>query len=51
MKMSGSARPRNAGIIVWRDPWDPAGWEVTEPWISSRGRLRLLRSLHVIETG
>ncbi|KAL2826683.1 hypothetical protein BDW59DRAFT_63060 [Aspergillus cavernicola] len=27
----------STGIIVWRDPWDPAGWEVTEAFARSWG--------------
>ncbi|KAJ5094733.1 hypothetical protein N7456_010594 [Penicillium angulare] len=34
MKGSGNTR---SGIIVWSDPWDPAGWEVTEPFARSWG--------------
>lgn len=37
MKGSGSVRDGGAGIIVWRDPWDPAGWEVTEAFAHSWG--------------
>ena len=37
MKGSGSARDGGAGIIVWRDPWDPSGWEVTEAFARSWG--------------
>ncbi|KAL2810310.1 hypothetical protein BJX63DRAFT_402323 [Aspergillus granulosus] len=25
------------GVIVWRDPWDPSGWEVTESFLSRWG--------------
>jgi hypothetical protein len=21
------------GLIVWRDPWDPSGWEVSETFV------------------
>lgn len=35
MKGTGSAQSTNTGIIVWKDPWDPAGWEVTEPFARS----------------
>ncbi|KAJ9219901.1 hypothetical protein DTO027B5_1188 [Paecilomyces variotii] len=34
MKGNGSTR---SGIIVWGDPWDPAGWEVTESFARSWG--------------
>lgn len=37
MKGSGSTRSGRSGIIVWSDPWDPAGWEVTEPFARSWG--------------
>lgn len=37
MKGSGSTRLGKSGIIVWSDPWDPAGWEVTEPFARSWG--------------
>ncbi|RDW61150.1 bZIP transcription factor [Aspergillus mulundensis] len=37
------------GIIIWRDPWDPAGWEVTETFVRRwgwvvRGCTELFRS-------
>lgn len=35
--MRGNAPERNAGMLVWRDPWDPTGWEVTEEFITSWG--------------
>ncbi|KAL4882865.1 hypothetical protein BJY04DRAFT_226905 [Aspergillus karnatakaensis] len=25
------------GMLVWRDPWDPSGWEVTERFVRSWG--------------
>lgn len=25
------------GIIVWKEPWDPSGWEVTEPFLTKWG--------------
>lgn len=37
MKGCGSTRSERSGIIVWSDPWDPAGWEVTEPFARSWG--------------
>jgi hypothetical protein len=37
MKGVGSARSGRSGIIVWSDPWDPAGWEITEPFVRSWG--------------
>ncbi|KAJ5813956.1 uncharacterized protein N7503_000706 [Penicillium pulvis] len=37
MKGSGSTRSGKGGIIVWSDPWDPAGWEVTEAFAHSWG--------------
>lgn len=32
MKGCGAPRSQRSGIIVWSDPWDPAGWEITEPF-------------------
>lgn len=37
MKGSGNAGSEKNGIIVWSDPWDPAGWEVTESFARSWG--------------
>ncbi|KAJ5937111.1 hypothetical protein N7466_003561 [Penicillium verhagenii] len=37
MKGSGNTRSGRSGIIVWSDPWDPTGWEVTEPFARSWG--------------
>ena len=37
MKGHGSTHTGRTGIIVWSDPWDPAGWEVTEPFARSWG--------------
>jgi hypothetical protein len=37
MKGGANARSERTGIIVWSDPWDPAGWEVTESFASSWG--------------
>ncbi|KAJ6088727.1 hypothetical protein N7486_009988 [Penicillium sp. IBT 16267x] len=37
MEGSGSTRSGRGGIIVWGDPWDPAGWEVTEAFAHSWG--------------
>jgi hypothetical protein len=36
MKGCGSVSG-GAGIVVWKDPWDPAGWEVTEAFSCSWG--------------
>lgn len=33
--MRGQAPVHNAGLLVWSDPWDPAGWEVTEDFVAS----------------
>lgn len=33
----GSVRTGNTGIIVWKDPWDAAGWEVTEAFARNWG--------------
>lgn len=35
--MRGQAPDLNPGLLVWRDPWDPTGWEVTEDFIRSWG--------------
>ncbi|KFY98580.1 hypothetical protein V500_01600 [Pseudogymnoascus sp. VKM F-4518 (FW-2643)] len=35
--MRGQAPDHNPGLLVWRDPWDPTGWEVTEEFIRSWG--------------
>ncbi|GLA21662.1 hypothetical protein AnigIFM62618_011693 [Aspergillus niger] len=37
MKGHGRVHADNAGIIVWRDPWDAEGWEVTESFARSWG--------------
>ncbi|QKX53204.1 uncharacterized protein TRUGW13939_00280 [Talaromyces rugulosus] len=37
MKGQGSARTGRTGIIVWKDPWDPTGWEVSEAFAQSWG--------------
>ncbi|KAJ5962481.1 hypothetical protein N7501_007422 [Penicillium viridicatum] len=37
MKGGGNARSGRTGIIVWSDPWDPAGWEVTESFARAWG--------------
>ncbi|PLB54761.1 hypothetical protein P170DRAFT_452423 [Aspergillus steynii IBT 23096] len=37
MKGSGSSTAGRSGIIVWSDPWDPSGWEVTEAFVGSWG--------------
>lgn len=28
-----SASTGRSGMIIWGEPWDPAGWEVTEPFL------------------
>ncbi|KAI5917569.1 hypothetical protein F4810DRAFT_695958 [Camillea tinctor] len=33
--MRGRAPYTGAGVIVWRDPWDASGWEVTEEFARS----------------
>ncbi|KAG6364115.1 hypothetical protein INS49_005713 [Diaporthe citri] len=33
--MRGQAPVHNPGLLVWRDPWDPTGWEVTEDFVAS----------------
>lgn len=37
MKGHGRVHPDHTGIIVWRDPWDAEGWEVTESFAKSWG--------------
>lgn len=49
MKGHGRAHTDHTGIIVWSDPWDQTGWEVTEPFARSwgwtvRGCVNLFRS-------
>ncbi|GLA37542.1 hypothetical protein AnigIFM63309_004481 [Aspergillus niger] len=37
---SGHRRPAGmgeTGVIVWKDPWDPAGWEITETFFQLWG--------------
>ncbi|KAK9241846.1 hypothetical protein V1506DRAFT_556354 [Lipomyces tetrasporus] len=36
MKYCG-ASPERTGLIVWGDPWDPYGWEVTEAFVKNWG--------------
>ncbi|PYI33845.1 hypothetical protein BP00DRAFT_468713 [Aspergillus indologenus CBS 114.80] len=35
MKGLGSVHGQYSGIIIWSDPWDPSGWEITEPFSRS----------------
>ncbi|KAB8202635.1 hypothetical protein BDV34DRAFT_236811 [Aspergillus parasiticus] len=35
MKGDGTVNTGQTGIIVWSDPWDPSGWEVTESFARS----------------
>ncbi|OBT67949.1 hypothetical protein VE03_02563 [Pseudogymnoascus sp. 23342-1-I1] len=35
--MCGQAPYLSPGLLVWRDPWDPTGWEVTEEFIRAWG--------------
>jgi Domain of unknown function (DUF3425) len=37
LKGYGSVHTGYTGIIVWKDPWDPTGWEVTETFARSWG--------------
>jgi hypothetical protein len=37
--LSGRTRTEQPGVRVWRDPWDPSGWEVTEVFVQSYGWL------------
>ncbi|GIJ88209.1 hypothetical protein Asppvi_007127 [Aspergillus pseudoviridinutans] len=32
-RSSREARTGETGILVWKDPWDPSGWEVTETFL------------------
>lgn len=34
--MRGRAN-QDPGVLVWHDPWDPSGWEVTESFVRSWG--------------
>lgn len=34
---TGRGHQKGAGVIVWRDPWDCSGWEVTEEFVRSWG--------------
>ncbi|ETS86524.1 hypothetical protein PFICI_00352 [Pestalotiopsis fici W106-1] len=36
---SGRTRSEPPGIIVWQDPWDPSGWEISEAFARSHGWL------------
>ncbi|PYH90701.1 hypothetical protein BO71DRAFT_333850, partial [Aspergillus ellipticus CBS 707.79] len=35
--LRGGAGTGETGVIVWRDPWDPEGWEVTETFVRRWG--------------
>ncbi|KAJ9192506.1 hypothetical protein DTO164E3_8335 [Paecilomyces variotii] len=37
LKGHGSSRTGRTGIIVWKDPWDPSGWEITESFARTWG--------------
>lgn len=37
MKGQGRAHTEHTGIIVWNDPWDQTGWEITKPFACSWG--------------
>ncbi|KAE8150282.1 hypothetical protein BDV25DRAFT_172278 [Aspergillus avenaceus] len=37
MRGDTSINAGQTGVIVWRDPWDPSGWEVTELFARSWG--------------
>ncbi|KAK7422695.1 hypothetical protein QQX98_001483 [Neonectria punicea] len=34
---TGRGHRQGAGVIVWREPWDCSGWEVTEEFVRSWG--------------
>lgn len=36
---SGRTRSEPPGIVVWKVPWDPSGWEITEAFARSTGWL------------
>jgi hypothetical protein len=31
--LKGRIPDHNPGVLVWRDPWDPSGWEITEDFL------------------
>jgi hypothetical protein len=35
--LKGNLPEHNPGVLVWRDPWDPSGWEVTERFVRDWG--------------
>ncbi|CAG8980977.1 hypothetical protein HYALB_00011086 [Hymenoscyphus albidus] len=35
--MRGQAPDHNPGLLVWSDPWDPTGWEVTDEFLKTWG--------------
>jgi hypothetical protein len=37
LKGYGSVHTGQTGIIIWKDPWDPTGWEVSESFAHSWG--------------
>ncbi|KIA75645.1 hypothetical protein HK57_00577 [Aspergillus ustus] len=37
MKGYGAVSAESTGVIVWQEPWDPEGWEVTEAFARSWG--------------
>jgi len=37
MKGCGRIRSERSGIIIWREPWDPSGWEITEAFAREWG--------------
>jgi hypothetical protein len=37
--LMGRENDFDAGILVWSDPWDPSGWEVTEGFLKKWGFL------------
>jgi hypothetical protein len=34
---AASRNEKHGGVIVWKDPWDPTGWEVTETFMRKWG--------------
>ncbi|KAJ3533615.1 hypothetical protein NM208_g7909 [Fusarium decemcellulare] len=35
--LRGRIPDRDPGMLVWREPWDPSGWEVTESFVRTWG--------------
>lgn len=35
--ITGQGHRQVRGLVVWREPWDPSGWEVTEEFVRTWG--------------